>query len=184
MGRVLEALTQASADGVPDASTSTSTSRFERFYELLSNLGQLPKNQDAALLEKLRQSFVRFDASARILPSKEAREAVESSAAFSIANYLAQSALAKFEAIPAAEKLQFFVDGIATVLAMNHASPNEVLKPTEFDGERFANQWVNFKTSGSEALNRPGFLKNFLEIRNQVRQVFGIPKDTGPAAAK
>ena len=159
-------------------------SRFEVFYNSLAKSGQLPKKHDAALAGKLRESFSKYEADTRTMDPAQTKETTSQAALYEIAPILMRAASREFKKIPTDQKLRFYADGIAAVLAINNASPAEVQKPTGKNDDRFNYGWVGLPTSESVAFTKPGFLKDYLEIRNQVRQMLGVPSQSARDAVK
>ena len=156
--------------------------RFAKFYRELEANGQLPVKGNPELTTTLKKNYARLEDSVAGQTPSELRTNIVTYGTDLISETLALEATKVFKSMPDAKRFEFFADFIAMVVAMNNQSPNQISLPNKTTGTKlFKTEWTDLNThsvddlTGKMPLAAPGFLRDFLDIRNQVRKLLGVP---------
>lgn len=156
--------------------------RFALFYRELEGSGQVPVKGNPALTADLKKAYARLEDSVAGQTPSELRSKIFTHGANLIAQVVAHHATEVFKSIPDAKRFEFFADFIAMVVAMHNQAPNQITLPNATtDSKLFKTEWTDINTTsvdkatGTKPLAAPGFLRDFLDIRNQVRKHLGVP---------
>ena len=156
--------------------------RFALFYRELEASGQVPVKGNTELTATLKKMYARLEDSVAGQTPSELRTQIVNHGTSLISLVVATYATEVFKSMPDAKRFEFFADFIAMVVAMNNHAPNQITLPTETTSRRlFKTEWTDINTqsvdpaTGTKPLAAPGFLRDFLDIRNQVRKLLGVP---------
>jgi hypothetical protein len=144
--------------------SGTTESRFELFQRGLEENGQIPIDADVTLESKLFDLYREAEQVART----SSDESGIVGQARDITTLLVQAGLEFDAQLPQAEKRRLVIDSVASVIAA-HQRFSEVEMPRSGDPRRLSEQWME----PVNGMDKPDYLREYLQIREQVRKALG-----------
>ena len=153
---------------------STFETRYQQLRAQLEASGQLPGVGSPQFEKLLLQKYVDIEAALARSPRGFTKTEWHT-AVTPMVKLLSQEAALDYQKLSASTKRLIAIDGMASVLTAAGLYPGKVGIPKlnakgNIDTERFSREWTSLRT---EKLNSPGYVRKFIEVRNQLRNELG-----------